>query len=217
MLSQVLRHMHLQLIPIICLPLIAVVFSAQTSMISNNTFLERIVSLNTSNDALSPPSSLPALAYTNSEPHYTCKLPYTPMSLNYTLGASLSKSAIGALLISAQRHIQIQLNIGHGSDRIQNVVPGQFWRYKADLVLDANDLQSERRAFTWSELFQAIDLVRYCGFDRGVYLEMFTDVYIRYTWVGSIRVKLSRGPSLGGQMKTDLIKENNHSLASNEN
>ena len=67
MLSQVLRHMHLQLIPIICLPLIAVVFSAQTSMISNNTFLERIVSLNTSNDALSPPSSLLALAYTKSD------------------------------------------------------------------------------------------------------------------------------------------------------
>ena len=88
---------------------------------------------------------------------------------------------------------------------------------KSSRVLYANDLQSERRAFTWSELFQAIDLVRYCGFDRGVYLEMFTDVYIRYTWVGSIRVKLSRGPSLGGQMKTDLIKESNHSLASNEN
>ena len=188
------------------------------------------------------------------------------MSLNYTLGASISKSAIGALLISAQRHIQTQLNTGHGSDRIQNILPGRFWRYKADLyviiseailphscrlmsrqtclqsslllrdasslrcspervmltpkssrVLYANDLQSERRAFTWSELFQAIDLVRYCGFDRGVYLEMFTDVYIRYTWIGSIRVKLSRGPSLGGQMKTDLIKENNHSLASNEN
>lgn len=119
------------------------------------------------------------------------------MSLNYTLGASLSKSGIGALLISAQRYIQAELDSGHGSDRIQHLVPGRFWRYKADLEFYANDSQSGRHGLTWSQLFQAVDLVRYCGFDRGIYLEMFADIYIRYIWVGAVRVKLSRPPSLG--------------------
>lgn len=196
--------MHLQTLPLIGLPLIATIFSAQASILSNSTSLEGTVSLNTSSDALSPASlqfpqakssNLPALA---NEPHYTCKFPYAPMSLNYTLGASLSKAAIGALLITTQRYIQAELDFGHGSDRIQHLVPGRFWRYKADLVLEANDLQSERRYLTWSELFQATDLVRYCGFERGIYLEMFADIYIRYVRVGEVRVKLSRSPALGG-------------------
>lgn len=104
----------------------------------------------------------------------------------HPLGASLSKSALGALLISAQRNIQVQLNLGHGSDRIHNILPGRYWRYKVDLVLYANDLQSGHRVLTWSELFQAIDLVRYCGFDGGIYLEMLADIYIRYVRVESL-------------------------------
>ncbi|KAL9137472.1 MAG: hypothetical protein Q9175_001323 [Cornicularia normoerica] len=203
MLTQALRHMHLQYIPILCLSLIAIVFSLQASTLPNSTSLERIVGLNTSNDALLPPSlqfpqqarssNLPALT---NEPRYTCKVPYTPMSLNYTLGASLSKSAIGALVVSAQRYVQVQLNLGHGSDRIHHTLPGRFWRFKADLVLYASDFGSGD-ALTWSELFQAIDLVRYCGFERRIYLEMFADVYVRFARVGHIVVKLARSPSLG--------------------
>lgn len=133
----------------------------------------------------------------SNEPRYTCKIPYTPMSLNYTLGASLSRSAIGALVVSAQRYVQVQLNLGHGSDRIHYTLPGRFWLFKADLVLYASDFGSGD-ALTWSELFQAIDLVRYCGFERRIYLEMFADVYVRFARVGHIVVKLARSPSLGG-------------------
>ena len=116
----------------------------------------------------------------------------------HPLGASLAKSALGALLISAQRIIQVQLNLGHGSDRVHNILPGRYWRYKVDLVLYANDLQSGHGVLTWSALFQAIDLVRYCGFDGGTCLEMLADIYIRYVRVESVVIKLSRPPSLGG-------------------
>lgn len=63
-------------------------------------------------------------------------------------------------------------------------------------MFDANDLGSAR-ILIWSELLQVIDLVRYCEFEREVYLEMFADVYSRYTRIGSIVVKLSRSHSIG--------------------
>lgn len=121
-----MRRMHSHSL----LPLIAILLSAQASTLSSSTSLERTVNPNTSNDALPapqptistndkfrPPSAcVSATTQTSSspptpthppklrhsdEPHYRCKLPYTPMSLNYTLGATLSRSAMGAILISA--------------------------------------------------------------------------------------------------------------------
>ncbi len=108
----------------------------------------------------------------NNEPHFICKTHGNPMYLNYTLGSTLSRASISTLLFHARQKVptRIDQDPRNGRSRIRETLPGRFWQYRADLLIYANDLNSRPRDLTWNELLQAIDLVGYCGVDKGIYV-----------------------------------------------
>lgn len=132
----------------------------------------------------------------NDEPHFICKTHGNPMYLNYTLGSTLSRAGISTLLFHARQKVltRIDQDLRNGRSRIRETLPGRFWQYRADLLIYANDLNSRSRDLTWNELLQAIDLVRYCGVDKGIYLETVAEIFLRDVKVEIVNVKLHRAP-----------------------
>lgn len=46
---------------------------------------------------------------------------------------------------------------------------------------------------TWDDLFHMLDVVRWCGFGKGVWLEMSAVVMVGERGVGIVKIKLARG------------------------
>ena len=119
-------------------------------------------------------------------------MPSSPLWLKYTLQSTLSRSGISALLAGAQYQVGVQLDFGLGKHRIGPPL-GRYRYNRVDLTIYAGDIDaSEEPNLTWEMVYEAIELVRYCTVEKGVYVEMEAGIYGGGVRLGVIKVKLAR-------------------------
>ena len=88
----------------------------------------------------------------------------------------------------------MQLDFGLGEHRI-GPPRGQYRYNRVDLTIYAGDIDaSEEPNLTWEMVYEAIELVRYCTVEKGVYLEMEAGIYGGGVRLAVIEVKLARVP-----------------------
>ncbi len=152
-----------------------------------------------------PPQAVTASSstdtYSNVEPTYTCRMPGHDFWLNYTLKATLSRSGLASILGGARKKVKQRIDGGDGNKLIGHPwAIGQFYYERNRIEMYVKDWRS-RPSMTWQMLFDIIDVLRYCGFDRGDYEDM-TGVFYQgavgnRVGIGYFYIKAMRGPGDG--------------------
>lgn len=144
--------------------------------------------------------------YSNFEPTYTCMMPGHDFWLNDTLKATLSRSGLASILGSARKKVKQRIDGGDGNKLIGHPwAIGQFYCERNRIEIYVKDWRS-RPSLTWQMLFDIIDVLRYCGFNRGDYEDM-TGVFYQgavgnRVGIGYSFIKAMRGPG-DGNMNSD--------------
>lgn len=106
---------------------------------------------------------------------YTCRFPelYPNIHLTFSFGTTLSRTAIPAMLNYIERDIRSEIADGH---RDQAIFPFNVIR-REDLEMEFWTETEMGRRITFGQIFEVVELLKRCGFERGYREEMWGVIF----------------------------------------